>query len=137
VIADGQRLAANEAGKRPDLRLARIEGERNDARAQVLQEGHMGEIGGIVHEAAEMDAMPLGEMGEQMPRADLVALVRRIGNAVGEEQDIGHGAPHPRSRAISGPMRLAMKSGNRCQVATMRRYLGLSGLMSGISAPSA
>ena len=68
-------------------------GQRNDL---AVAAGHLphrvgvAEIGGIVDEAAQIDLMLGGKMREQRMAADLVALVGRIGQAVGEEQHL-HG----------------------------------------------
>jgi len=50
----------------------------------------MREIGRIVHEAAERDAVPRRQMLEHVPGADLVPLGRRVGDAVREEEEAGH-----------------------------------------------
>ena len=90
----------------------------------------------IVNEAAEMDAMGARQVAEDVPRTDLVALVRRIGDAVRQKQQIAHGV-QPSPRTIGGPSRLATGSGRRFQAAMNSRYFGLSGLWSGIVAPGA
>ena len=64
-----------------------------------------------------MDRAERRQMPEQVPRADLVAPVGRIGDAVGEEEDLRH---QPSPRAISGPSRLASQSGSFCQAATLQ-----------------
>src|ERR1700723_1749931 len=91
---------------------------------------------GVVHETPEMHAESLRQMLEHVPGADLVALVRRVGNAVREKQQVAHPA-QPRPRTIGGPSRLANGSGSRFQAAINSRYFGLSGLWSGIVAPGA
>lgn len=65
---------------------------------------------------------------------DLVTAIRRPRNAVRKEQDFLH---QPRPLAIHGPSRLAMPSGSRCHTAICALYLGLLGLTSRGSAPSA
>ncbi len=69
----------------------------------------------VIGEAGEMDPSQRREVPQQMPGADLVAPVRRVGNAVGEEEDVAH---QPRPRAIGGPRTLASHSGSRFQVST-------------------
>ena len=76
----------------------------------------------------------LRQMPQQVPGADLVAAIGRIGNAVGEEEHLRH---HPSPRAMTGPIRLAAQSGSFCQAAIFSRYLGSSGLISRTAAPSA
>jgi hypothetical protein len=43
-----------------------------------------------IDEGCEVDVISLAEMAEDAPRADLVALVRRIGDPMTEEEKIAH-----------------------------------------------
>src|SRR4051794_3139529 len=45
----------------------------------------------VVDERAEMHAVVLRQVAEEVPGADLVPLGRRVGDAVVEEEDLGHG----------------------------------------------
>ena len=115
---------------------ATVEREAAKIRAMRPQLREMHLVRGIVDETAEVHAMRAREVTEDVPRADLVALVGRIGDAVREEQQILH-AVQPSPRTIGGPSRLATGSGRRFQAAMNSRYFGLSGLWSGIVAPGA
>src|SRR5690606_24933117 len=65
---------------------------------------------------------------------DLVPLVGRIRNAVGEKQHVHRQA---RPRAMKGPKKLATGSGRRLHTSVISRYLGFSGFRSGMAWPSA
>ena len=88
----------------------------------------------VIDETGEMHGVALAQMGKDMPGANLVTLLGRIGNPVGKEKKFPH-VDQPRFRAIRGPIKLASHSGNCCQIAISGRDLGLSGLMDGISLP--
>ncbi len=90
-------------------------------------------VGRVVDEAADMQPVRAGEMPQHVPRADLLALLGRIGKAVAEEQQVAASA-QPTPRTISGPTAFATGSGSRFQAAMNSRYFGLSGLWSGIAA---
>src|SRR3954468_6598041 len=45
----------------------------------------------VVDERAEMHAVVMRQVAEEVPGADLVPLGRGVGDAVGEEEDLGHG----------------------------------------------
>ena len=83
-----------------------------------------------------MHVVPLRQIVQDVPVADLLALDQRIRQALHEEQKIRHRA-QPSPRTIEGPIALAIGSGNRFQAAMNSRYFGLSGLWSGIAAPGA
>ena len=93
-------------------------------------------VRGIIDETAEVHAMRAREVAEDVPCTDLVALVRREGDSVREEEKILHDA-QPSPRTIGGPSKFAIGSGKRFQAAINSRYFGLSGLWSGIVAPGA
>ncbi len=135
-IAERQRLAAPQPQQGLETLHARIEREADKVGAVRGERIEMLLVRRIVDEAAEMNAMRARQIAEDVPGTDLVALVRRIGNAVRQEQQIAHGV-QPSPRTIGGPSRLATDSGRRFQAAMNSRYFGLSGLWSGIAAPGA
>jgi hypothetical protein len=98
-----------------------------EARPIAPERRQVGGIGLVVREAGEMDAAERAEMLQDVPRADLVAAIGRVRDAVGEEEDVAH---QPSPRAIGGPSRFASGSGSFFQSATWSRYLGLKGLVS-------
>src|SRR5665213_705056 len=70
----------------------------------------------IVIETTQMHMITPGEMAQHLPRPDLIALVGRIGNALGEKQKMIHAAPGRRSgRALTGrsPERMPRPCGPR------------------------
>jgi len=77
----------------------------------------------------EVDRVLLGERSQQVVRADLVALVRRIGDPMRKEQDLAH----PRYRATGGPRTCVRRSGRRRHRSIALPNLGLVGLRFGIS----
>src|SRR3546814_17111595 len=106
-----------------------------EASAHRLPQGReMRRIPLVIGETGEVHAREPPQMLQHVPGADLVAPVRRIGNAMGEEENLVH---QPRPRAMGGPKRLASQSGSFFQAATCRRYLGSSGLISRGGATSA
>src|SRR5205085_12550981 len=101
---------------------------------RLTQGRHMLGIGLVIGEAGEMHRRELPEMLQHMPGPDLVAAIRRVGNAVGEEEQFGL---HPSPREISGPIRFSTQSGSCCQAAIFSRYFGSSGLTARGTFPSA
>ena len=97
-----------------------------DAGGDALDDGKVNAVGGAVHRSDDVHRAQRRQRLEQMPRPDTVTAIGRIGKPVREEQDVG--SAHPSPRAISGPMRLAIGSGSRCQARTCRLYFGSSGL---------
>src|SRR5436190_10651849 len=94
----------------------------------------MRRVGLVVREAGQVNLCVTAEMLQHVPGPDLVAAVRRVGNTMGEEQELGL---HPSPRAMSGPSRFAAQSGNFCQAAIFSRYFGSSGLIARGASPSA
>jgi hypothetical protein len=92
---------------------------------RLAKAGEVRGVGFVVGEAGEMDPAEAGEMPQLVERADLVAAVGRIGDSVGEVEQL---RPQPSPRAMGGPIRLASGSGSFFQSATCSRYLGSSGL---------
>src|SRR5215468_2007064 len=88
----------------------------------------------IVDETTKVHAVRARKVTEDVPGADLVALVGWIGNAMRKEQQVPH-VVQPRPRMIDGPIRLAIGSGRSFRAAMNRRYWGLSGLWSAMVAP--
>jgi hypothetical protein len=122
-VEQGQRdrLAGGERGKagggaspaadldmRPAERVAQRRAQRRQMRGVVL----------VVGEAGEMDAREPRQVPQHVPRADLVAAIRRKGDTVGEEQDVTH---QPSPRASVGPSALASHSGSRRHSAIRNR----------------
>ena len=89
-ISERQGLAGAEIGEAFELRAFGRERAATEARAHAFEKRDVAQIGRIVAEAAEMDAVALGEMTEYPPGADLVALVRRIGNALRQKKKLFH-----------------------------------------------
>ena len=71
---------------------------------------------GIVHQAAQMNVVGFAQMTKQLEHSDLLAFVGRIGDALGEEEKIGHGA-YARLRLMKGEIALATGTGKRCHAA--------------------
>jgi len=110
-------------------------------------------VGGIVDQAAVMQSVLAAEMLDQIPAADFLAAIGRVGNSVADEEHALHGGVasrfriqacaettkffHPSPRTRCGPIALASGRGRRLHAAMNRRYFGLSGFSSGICAPAA
>ena len=88
------------------------------ARGEARQHRIMAAIAGIVGKGDQMNARMRRDVAQQMIAADLVAAIGWIGHAVCKEQNVAH---QPSPRAIGGPIRLAIHSGSRFQVATCNR----------------
>jgi hypothetical protein len=73
-------------------------------------------VGQVVDEAGEVHARTTDQMTQKVPRADLVALVGRVRQAMCQEEDVG--PAHPRPRETIGPSVFATGSGSRFQAAT-------------------
>ena len=84
--------------------------------AHRIHDGDVLYVMGIVHQTTQMDLMGFAQMPEQLEYPDLLALVGRIGDALGEEKKIGHGA-YARLRLMKGEIVLATGIGRRCQAA--------------------
>jgi hypothetical protein len=118
VIADAQRLAtaAGRAGSRPGP--TRHQAQRADLPSHHgSKRRHARLVVSTVDERAEEHPVTLGEFAQQVERAQLVALVRRIGNPMRQEQQGRtrvHG--HPRWRTIIGPSASASVSSSRISI---------------------
>jgi len=92
---------------------------------------HISRIVGIVGKTAQMNPKIPRQMTQYVKGAYLVALVRRIGHAVGKEQQVSHLA-HPMPRTMGGPSTLVSGTGKRRHRAMKAWNFGLSGFTSGI-----
>ena len=93
IVEDGdaQRLAGDKGRRHAPVACPAVDLHQLDRGAPSLEIAGGGEVGGVVDEGGEMHAVRAGEMPEHVIGADLLALVRRIGHAMGDEQDVGHG----------------------------------------------
>ena len=135
-IAQRQRFAMAQPERRFQVLDAGVEWDAAKICAMRPQLCEMHLVRGVIDETAEMHAMRAREVTEDVPRADLVALVGREWDPVCEVEKILHNA-QPSPRTIGGPSRFATGNGRRFQAAMNSRYFGLSGLWSGIVAPGA
>lgn len=83
----------------------------------------------IVDERTQMHAVVGCEIFEQMIGADLVAFIRRIRNAVNQQEQVVH--VQPRFLAIGGPIILVSANGSFFHILMNISYLGLVGLTLG------
>jgi hypothetical protein len=89
-IAARQRPAGGDGAETAQVRPTRHEPPPRDGGADLFELADMHEIGRIVYEAGEMDAVTHREMAQEMPSADLLPLIGRIGDAVGKEEQVFH-----------------------------------------------
>ena len=132
---DAQGLAGQQPAQAGEPRAAAIERGDVEVATEPTHRVHVRPVGRIVDQAAEMHVVPLAQPVQDVQRPYLLALDRRIGQALRQEQE--RWPAHPRPRTKGGPSRLASASGRRFQAAMNSRYFGLSGLWSGIAAPGA
>ena len=94
-IASGQRRAAEDARQTAQFRAQRDERPPADAGADLFELWNELRVLGIIDKAGEVDPITRGEMAQEVPGADLVALVGRVGDAVREKQQIVHVSRSP------------------------------------------
>ena len=87
VVGHGQGLPGEQAARAAQGGSARIQRAQAQGGAVGLHVGCPGPVRRVVHKAGEIDVEMPAEVVQQVERADLVALVRRVGNAVAEEQE--------------------------------------------------
>jgi hypothetical protein len=92
VIRQRQRLAGQQPAQARQLGEAAMQRQQLHLGAPLLERVAILPVVRIVDEGAEMDAISLAQMPQQMERADLVALVGRVRDAVSEEKQAFHGS---------------------------------------------
>lgn len=98
--------------------------------AHRCQLGQVRQVGRVVDEGADMQRVAARQMLQQVEGADLVALVRRKGQPMGEEEQRLH-AGQPRLRTMKGPIVFAKLRGMRRQTSIISLYFGFDGLLRG------
>ena len=129
VVAERERLAREQAAQAAHARTGRADRRDVQRRAQRPERARVHAIGLVVDERAEVHGVARGEEAQQMMRANLVALVGRIRDAVREVEQRLHG--QPRFRTMCGPSAVATPRGSRRHSAMKARYFGLAGLFCG------
>ncbi len=130
IVAQGERLVGKQGVETADLGEARI--EAGDVQAAAIAANLLDEllVVRVVDEGPEKNPVLGRQVLEQVVGADLVALVRRVGQAMDEVEDVGHG--QPRLRTMCGPSQLARPIGMRRQASMNSLYLALFGLFCGM-----
>jgi len=92
VIAQGQRLAGQQCHQAAQPGHARVESNGTQVGAHGTQGRQVLQVVGVIDEGADEHLVALRhQMLEQMVRAHLVALVGRVGHAVHQIKQLGHG----------------------------------------------
>ena len=97
-VVQRERPAGTQPGQRAQALSARVDAWAHDAGTEPAQHRQMLQVGRIVGEAAEMHAVAPRQVTQHVPGTDLVALVRRVGDAVAEEQQVPHRFSRCRAR---------------------------------------
>ncbi len=97
-IVQRERTAGAEPRQRAQALPAMVDARTGDTGTQPAQHRQVLQVGRIVGEAAEMHAVAQRQVPQHVPGADLVALVRRVGDAVAEKQQVAHRFSRCRAR---------------------------------------
>ena len=130
VVIERQRAVAEQCTQAAHARNQWIELGKVAAGAQRFDARHVLPVVRIVDEGGQVHPVRQRQMFQEVVRADLVALVRRIRNPVDQQQQVFH-AVQPRLRTMYGPIKLATGSGSLRHILMNSAYFGLSGLLSG------
>jgi len=89
----------------------------------------VGEVLARVHEAGDVNLVTPGELDDLVVGADLVALVRRVRDAVADVEDV-----HGKNRTSRGPIHWVIRSGSFLQSRMGHANAGFLGVRSGMAA---